>query len=127
LKRVLPGFALEAVIRFDRRSQSTKRALLRGVGVSIAAIALLSSCQGPRAESSSFTPIWRDYTRLASHRALATAGRLEGNRWVVGIAAGMPSAAAASEKALDECRKQRRQRRMQSQCVVYAVENERLR
>ncbi len=64
--------------------------------------------------------IWRDYAGLAPKRALAIAG--DPNRHWVGAAAGGAEAQAdASDRALEECRRKRAQRRMQAPCLLYAV------
>ena len=64
--------------------------------------------------------IWRQYSELAPKRALAIAG--DPNRHWVGAAAGGAEAQAdASDRALEECRRKRSERRMQAPCLLYAV------
>ena len=69
-------------------------------------------------------PVWRDYQRLPNQRAMAMAGELRRERWVVGIASGHASRAAAEAAAMRECHMRRARARMQSPCRIYAAGDE---
>jgi hypothetical protein len=64
--------------------------------------------------------LWQDFLRLAPKRALAVAGD-PNSVWVGAAAGGFEAQEDASEAALEECRRKRRERRMQSPCLLYAV------
>ena len=90
---------------------------------SLAALMLVaSSCSTTSAESKGeFSSAWHQYTALQRHRAIAVAGELSRNRWVVGMAGSARSEDAAIEAALGECQKQRALMRMKDACRTYAV------
>ena len=73
------------------------------------------------ARDGEFASVWRDYSSLPQHRAIALAGDLRRSRWVIGMAGGLPSSELAIEAALRSCQKQRGRRRMQDPCKIYAV------
>lgn len=81
-----------------------------------------TSCSTTSAEPrGAFASAWHQYEMLQRHRAIAVAGEIDRNRWVVGMAGSARSADAAIEAALGECRKQRAQKRMKDSCKIYAV------
>ncbi len=69
-------------------------------------------------------PVWGDYLALPGERALAIAGDPRRNRWVTGSSGGQDTHVQAEADALIQCRTQRRRRRLQAPCVLYAVGNE---
>jgi hypothetical protein len=90
-------------------------------GLLVATASCTASKSGPKGE---FASVWQQYTTLHPYRAIAVAGEISKNRWVVGMAGGAPSADDAIEAALHECRKQRELKRMTDSCRIYAVGNE---
>lgn len=69
-----------------------------------------------------FESEWRRYLNLPGEKALAIAGDRQG-LYVSGHAYGHPSAAAAITEALERCEQRRSDRRVPSQCQLYAVGN----
>jgi hypothetical protein len=67
---------------------------------------------------------WRDYLELPAERALAIAGNPRQDRWVVGASGGLDTRAQAEAQALLECQRWRGKRRIQAECVLYAVGDE---
>ena len=67
--------------------------------------------------------LWRQFVQLPPKRALALAGNPE-RVWVAGAVGGLETQTEASTSALAECRRKRRERRMQAPCILYAVGNE---
>ena len=64
--------------------------------------------------------IWRQYSELPPKRALAIAGD-PNELWVGAAAGGAQAQVDASDRALEECRSRRAERRMQAPCLLYAV------
>jgi hypothetical protein len=69
-------------------------------------------------------PTWRDYLALPAQRAIAIAGNPRRDRWVVGASSGLETRAQAESEALFECQRRRGLRRIQAECVLYAVGDE---
>lgn len=67
---------------------------------------------------------WQDFVALPAQRAMAIAGDPRRDRWVVGISGGHAARTEAEAEALNECRRMRGMRRMQAECVLYAVGDE---
>jgi len=61
---------------------------------------------------------------LADQRALAIAGELSLDRWVAGVSGGQPTQQAAESEALRKCQAQRKLRRLEAPCRLYAVGDE---
>jgi hypothetical protein len=87
----------------------------------LAAAMLGCASPPPASPPHDLIPLWREFTRLPDERAMAIAGDPTRGPWVAGVSAGHPSAAEAAAAALAECRVQRQEGRMQSECVLYAV------
>ncbi|MBW2715070.1 MAG: hypothetical protein JRD03_03295 [Deltaproteobacteria bacterium] len=68
--------------------------------------------------------VWRAFLALPTQRALAIAGNPRQDRWVTAASAGHATREQAEAEALSECRVRRGMRRMQAECVLYAVGNE---
>ena len=85
----------------------------------------ISACAGSADVSHpALETFWEDYSQLPGRRALAVAGDPDSPRWVAGAAGGLASAAEARQRALEECRARRQERRMQAPCWLYAVDDE---
>lgn len=86
---------------------------------------LLSACAyaGPLPHPN-LEPTWRDYLALPAERALAVAGDPRGDRWVTGYSGGNATRDQAEAEALLECQRLRGFRRLQAQCLLYAVGDE---
>jgi hypothetical protein len=96
----------------------------RDAGLLLAAAAtLLVACATGRAPHRGVEGLWRDFSKLAPKRALAVAGD-PNSVWVGAAAGGFEIQADASDAALEECRRKRRERRMQAPCLLYAVGND---
>lgn len=95
----------------------------RRAGLVLVAGALALACAGGHAPHRGMEELWRDFTRLAPRRALAVAGD-PNSVWVGAAAGGFEVQEDASQAALEECRRKRRERRMQSPCLLYAVGND---
>ena len=67
--------------------------------------------------------LWGQYAALAPMRALAIAGDPD-RLWVGAAAGGAEAQHDASDRALEECRRRRAERRMQAPCRLYAVGDE---
>ena len=91
----------------------------------VCTLALLVAC-APKAgpPHADLGPIWRDYITLPTERAMAIAGDPRRDRWVMGLSGGHKTQEQAEANALSRCRRQRRTRRMQAACVLYAVGDE---
>lgn len=76
---------------------------------------------GPDEALASF---WREYETLPDERAIAIAGTPGRGRWVTGASAGHAIPEDAEASAISECRARRAERRMQAECVLYAVGDE---
>ena len=68
--------------------------------------------------------VWSDYSELPDARALAVAGELHQDRWVMGSSGGHATEEAAAESAMRECRKHRAEQRTPAACRLYAVGDE---
>jgi hypothetical protein len=100
--------------------------MMSAVLSSSAVLLATASCTASKTSlNGEFASVWHQYTTLQQHRAIAVAGEISKNRWVVGMAGSAPSANAAIEAALRECRKQRALKRMKDSCRIYAVGNKR--
>lgn len=66
---------------------------------------------------------WSDYRELARHRAFAIAGAPD-RAWVGARVGGYETSRGAQAAALAECAKQRRDRRFQAPCRIYALDDE---
>jgi hypothetical protein len=69
-------------------------------------------------------PTWREFSKLPMERAMAIAGDPRQSRWVAGLSAGHADAGDAEAAALRECQRRRHARRLQAECVLYAVGDE---
>jgi len=81
-------------------------------------LACVSSAPSPHPD---LAPVWRDFLKLPNERALAIAGDPARDRWVTGAAGGHATRERAEDEALAQCRMRRAARRMQADCVLYAV------
>ena len=89
-----------------------------------AAFAELACASTPQRLDPSLEKLWRDYERLADHRAIAVAGNFRNDRWVAGVSGGHATSADAEQAALEECRVRRLRQREQAMCRLYAVGEE---
>jgi hypothetical protein len=85
--------------------------------------AVLLACAGGSGMAPGFDRLWKDYSKLPEHRALAVCGDPE-RLWVAGAVGGAESRRAAREGALKECRKRRESRRLLAPCKIYAIGDE---
>ena len=86
---------------------------------------LVSGCANdPNAPHRHLVQVWREYVEIPDHRALAIAGDPRRSRWVTAASGGHSTQDAAKENALRECRVRRKIRRLQPQCVLYAVDGQ---
>ena len=86
---------------------------------------LLLACESGRpSPHPDLAPVWRDFLALPAERAMAIAGDPRRDRWVAGLSGGHATSSQAEAEALVECRKRRGRRRMQAECVLYAVGDE---
>ena len=92
----------------------------RRVAVASAAVLLLACADGASPHPN-LAPLWRDFVELPRERAMAVAGDPRRPRWVAGVSAGHDTVAEAEAGALRECKARRGFRRMQAECVLYAV------
>jgi hypothetical protein len=67
---------------------------------------------------------WHDYLELPAERALAISGDPRRDDWVTGASGGFDTRGQAETEALLECQRRRGKRRLQSECVLYAVGDE---
>jgi hypothetical protein len=74
------------------------------------------------AERTRFEVLWERYTRLPGNKAFALAGDPEGIN-ATGLVYGLGSTDEARDKALDYCEEQRRVRRIDDPCLVFAVDD----
>ena len=95
----------------------------RSIGAPIAGL-LLACASGGISPHLDLAPVWGDYVTLPAERALAIAGDPRRDRWVTGTSGGQATREQAEAAALAQCRAQRAARRMQAQCVLYAVGDE---
>jgi len=96
----------------------------RSVAVAFSAALLLACASGGGSPHPDLASVWRDYQALASERAIAIAGDPRRHRWVTGVSGGQATLEKAEEEALLQCRIRRGARRMQAECVIYAVGDE---
>ena len=82
---------------------------------------LVSCASGPATVHRQLVPVWREYTALPGKRALAIAGVPGRGPWVTAASGGHAAAINARASALEACAKRRQVRRMQAECVLYAV------
>ena len=91
----------------------------------IAGVAALCSCAaGSPKPHAGLAAAWQDYTAMSEERAIAIAGHPARKRWVTGASGGHRSAEGAERAALEHCQVRRQARRMQEDCVIYAVGDE---
>ncbi len=117
-------------MRLRRRPADARQDLaMTTVRFVICAALLATSCASESILGTRIPPhrkldrIWRQYSELAPKRALAIAG--DPNRHWVGAAAGGAEAQAdASDRALEECRRKRLERRMLAPCRLSAAGDE---
>ena len=79
----------------------------------------------PLREMSQFDSEWKNYQRLRTLKALAVAGDLNGV-YVSGFAFAYPVQALANDEALENCEERRADRRVEQECRLYAVGNDRV-
>jgi len=79
----------------------------------------------PLRETTQFESEWRSYQRLADLKALAVAGDLR-SIYVSGFAFSYPIQALANDEALDACEQRRADRRIEDECRLYAIGDERV-
>lgn len=68
--------------------------------------------------------VWREFLALPAERALAIAGDPHRDRWITAASAGHATREQAEAGALSECSILRGMRRIQAECVLYAVGKE---
>jgi hypothetical protein len=96
----------------------------RRLAIVVALLGVACASDG-HAPPSALVSAWRDFQSLPEQRALAIAGDpRRGAVWVTGASGGHATRAAAEEEALTRCRMQRALRRLQAECVLYAVNEE---
>jgi hypothetical protein len=79
----------------------------------------------PLREMSQFDSEWKNYQRLRSLKALAVAGDLNGV-YVSGFAFAYPVQALANDEALENCEERRADRRVEQECRLYAIGDDRV-
>jgi len=79
----------------------------------------------PLREVTRFDAEWNDYLRLSSRKALAVAGDRSGV-YVSGFAHAYPIQALANDEALERCEERRLDLRIESECRLYAVGDQRV-
>jgi len=79
----------------------------------------------PLREVTQFESEWNNYRLLKSRKAIAVAGNLNGV-YVSGYAYAYPVQALANAEAIENCEERRLDRRIESECRLYAVEGERI-
>ena len=101
-----------------------RRATRRTVIFMATASLLALACTAPGARPhKGISGLWREFAQLSPKRALALAGHPD-LAWVGAAVGGFASQIEASDAALAECRRKRRERRMQAPCLLYAVGSE---
>jgi hypothetical protein len=86
---------------------------------------LLLACASPDASPHpALESAWHNYRTLPAQRALAIAGDPRRGPWVTAASGGNATRGDAEADALTECRVRRAARRMQAECVLYAVGDE---
>ena len=79
----------------------------------------------PLREMSQFDSEWKNYQLLRSLKALAVAGDLNGV-YVSGFAFAYPVQALANDEALENCEERRPDRRVEQECRLYAIGDDRV-
>lgn len=98
--------------------------LALGVGLFVAGCATGVDTIGLKlAERTRFEVVWERYGRLPGNKAFALAGDPQGIN-ATGLVYGMPSGEAARARALDYCEEQRLARRIESPCVLLALDDD---
>ncbi|MCH7600792.1 MAG: hypothetical protein IH973_13640 [Myxococcales bacterium] len=82
---------------------------------------LVSCASGPATLHRQLVPVWREYTALPGKRALAIAGVPGRGPWVTAASGGHEAVRNAKVSALEVCAERRQVRRMQAECVLYAI------
>lgn len=99
-------------------------ALLACITVAWTAVVLVACASDGALPHPDLTPVWREFVALPEQRALAIAGDPERDRWVAGASGGHATRDRAEAEALLQCQMRRRARRLQDECVLYAVGDE---
>jgi hypothetical protein len=89
-----------------------------------AALAAGACAAKPNTPHPTLATVWRDYRELPDKRAIAIAGNLRQNRYVVGASGGHATFPDAEAAALRECQARRQKLRQQAACHMYAIGNE---
>jgi hypothetical protein len=105
----------------------------RNIGILVASLVAVGGCfrsggspMGVALKSrTQFESEWRGYQRLTGMKALAVAGDLQGV-YVSGFAWAYPVQKPANREALENCEERRADRRVEPECRLYAVGDERL-
>ncbi len=113
-------------MRLRRRPANARQGVVTTLRFVICAALLAGACASESILGTRVPPhpkldrIWAQYSGLAPKRALAIAG--DPNRdWVGAAAGGADAQAEASERALEECGRERLERRMLAPCLLYAA------
>ena len=105
--------------------QRPRRKAAAWAWVSAFLLLLLSGCANdPNAPHRQLIRVWHEYLEIPDHRALAIAGDPRRSRWITAASGGHSTQDTAKEDALRECRARRKIRRLQPQCVIYAVDSQ---
>ncbi len=100
------------------------RRVTRWASIFLLSASLLQACVAPGPQvHAGISELWRGFAGLSPKRALALAGHPD-RAWVGAAVGGFPTQVEASDAALAECRRRRRERRMQQPCLLYAVGSE---
>jgi hypothetical protein len=79
----------------------------------------------PLREMTQFDSEWKNYQHLGSMKAIAVAGDLNGV-YVSGFAFAYPMQMLANDEALENCEERRVDRRIEGECRLYAIDNDRV-
>jgi hypothetical protein len=79
----------------------------------------------PLREMTRFESEWKNYQRLRNLKALAVAGDLNGV-YASGFAYAYPVQALANDEALENCEERRVDLRIEDECRLYAIGNDRV-
>jgi hypothetical protein len=112
LRRAVPAFFFPGVVLGRRIALASTTALF---------LACASEVASPHPD---LAPVWRDFLALPEQRALAIAGDPGRDRWVTAASGGHATRAGAEVEALSQCQIRRGARRIQAECVLYAVGDE---
>ncbi|MBW2290088.1 MAG: hypothetical protein JRG80_05805 [Deltaproteobacteria bacterium] len=99
-------------------------AFRRRIVIAATAVLLMACATQEASPQPDLGPVWRDYLALPAERALAIAGDPRRDRWVTGASGGHATPDRATAEALLQCRIRRGMRRIQADCVPYAVGDE---